>query len=431
MRLIFTHFLFLTCLLTAKAQIRFEDSYLYATGRYVFSLSGRNNSLFQQNSSSPVYTPPYKKIAYQNWANDGWRTNAQNRYNFLNDNCSQLQSVNYMLANRESIRDSLVIANGVRTDYMLYEVNTSGELIERSHEKYFYNNRAKLDSIYILDNSPNKTVVTYVYDSQYRQTASETIGVSATTRTINGRSTCEYDENGELAYFKEEYYIDSRWRNNQEWFIKWSSGKLLTFKMLDYYNTSTDTQRLTFNYLGTTNTIKDIVDEKYQPLTQRWDAQRRYVNVSQNIKGYPTQIDYQSSPNNGLDWGTFNRLLFKYYPNDTLLLERTTINMIPNPPVNLEKEIYEYCGVALLSPVHEMENLDFTVFPNPTNQVLNIRISPYTEGGVSVEIFNALGSVVLKTNDLEVDISEWPAGLYFVQVKHQKKAGLLRFSVTK
>ena len=38
MRLIFTHFIFLTCLLTAKAQIRFEDSYLYATGRYVFSL---------------------------------------------------------------------------------------------------------------------------------------------------------------------------------------------------------------------------------------------------------------------------------------------------------------------------------------------------------------------------------------------------------
>ena len=54
--------------------------------------------------------------------------------------------------------------------------------------------------------------------------------------------------------------------------------------------------------------------------------------------------------------------------------------MIPNPPINREKEIYEYCGVASLSRIHEMGNLDFTVFPNPANQVLNIRISPYTEG---------------------------------------------------
>jgi hypothetical protein len=314
---------------------------------------------------------------------------------------------------------------------MLYEVNTSGELIERSHEKYFYNNRAKLDSIYIWGNSPNKTVVKYVYDNQNRQIASETIDVSATTRTINGRSICEYDENGELAYFKEEDFIDSRWRNNQEWFIKWSSGKLLTFKMLDYYNTPTDTQRLTFNYLGTTSTIKDIVDEKYQLLTKTWDAQRRYVNVSQNIKGYPMQVDYQSSPNNGLNWGAYNRLLFKYYPNDILFLERTTINMIPNPPVNREKEIYEYCGVALLSPVQKVEKLDFNVFPNPSNQVLNIHISPYTEGGVSVEIFNALGNVILKTNDLNIDISELPMGLYFVQVKYQNRVGLRRFSVIK
>ncbi len=428
MRLIFTSFVFFTFLLNLKGQIHFEDPYIYATGRYIFSLGGRNNSIFEENTSSPIYTPPYKKIFYHSWANSSWQPSGQTILNYLNDNCAQLKSVNFFIGNRESIRDSFVIVNGVRKEYKLYQINTMSELIEKKHEKYFYNNHLKLDSVFLIGGSFDKIVYSYIYNSRNRQIATTITGVSTTERTVLARNICQYDDNGELSYFKEEDYTDNRWKSNQEWFLKWSSGKLLSFKNIDYFNNPIDTQRLTFNYIGTTNIIQNIVYEIYKASTNTWDAQKRYVNVSQNAKGYPTQIDYQSSPNNGVNWGTYERYIFKYYPNDTLLYERTNINLIPTIPVNRDRETFEYCGIAPIVSLNDIENLDFSIYPNPTDKVLNIQLSQNTEGG-AVEIYNTLGILVCKSNQSAIDISNLKEGIYFAQVKQNLKVGIKRFLI--
>lgn len=428
MRLIFTTLVFFIYLLNSKAQIRFEDPYMYATGRYIFHLGGRNNLIFEQNTASPIYIAPHKKISYQSWANNIWQPSDQTILNYLNDNCALLKSVNYFLGSKESIRDSFLIVNGKRKEYMLYQINTMGELIERMHQRYFYNTHSKLDSAFVLGDSLVKIVYSYIYDSQNRQISLTTTGVSATERTIFVRNICQYDDNGEISYFKEEDYIDNRWKNSQEWFLKWSSGKLLTFKNIDYFNNPIDTQRLTFNYIGASNIIQNIVYEIHQASTNTWNAQKRYLNVSQNAKGYPTQIDYQSSPNNGVDWGTYERYTFKYYPNDTLLFQRINISLIPTIPINRFRETFEYCGIAPITSVNDIENIDFSIYPNPTNQVLNIQLTQNTEE-VVVEIFNTMGILVSKSNQLEIDISNLNEGIYFAQVKQKYKVGIKRFLI--
>ncbi len=71
------------------------------------------------------------------------------------------------------------------------------------------------------------------------------------------------------------------------------------------------------------------------------------------------------------------------------------------------------------------EQLDFLLFPNPTNGILNIAFKTKNETPTTIEITNALGQVVLlKTltdKNTQLNVNDFIKGIYFVSVKAEGK----------
>lgn len=69
-----------------------------------------------------------------------------------------------------------------------------------------------------------------------------------------------------------------------------------------------------------------------------------------------------------------------------------------------------------------MKTIDWTVYPNPTNGLLNIHLEEFVEG--SLQIINVTGQVLyqeqLKSMNHQLDISNLNTGIYFVQFLNKK-----------
>lgn len=76
---------------------------------------------------------------------------------------------------------------------------------------------------------------------------------------------------------------------------------------------------------------------------------------------------------------------------------------------------------ATVSSIGEMTKADFLVYPNPANESLFIESITLRENQ-QVKIFNQLGKLVLNSElkNGSVDISNLPAGLYFIELEHQE-----------
>lgn len=74
-------------------------------------------------------------------------------------------------------------------------------------------------------------------------------------------------------------------------------------------------------------------------------------------------------------------------------------------------------GVSTLSTNTPLEKNKLLVYPNPTNQYLNISF-PYVSGNVKIKVYNALGQLVkeavLTTTSKKVDVSNLTSGLYYL-----------------
>lgn len=71
---------------------------------------------------------------------------------------------------------------------------------------------------------------------------------------------------------------------------------------------------------------------------------------------------------------------------------------------------------SLLSNKSFENKVDFTIYPNPATNILNIRL----DNDLSLEqitIFNNLGQKILTTNEVVINVENVASGLYFVEVK--------------
>jgi hypothetical protein len=76
----------------------------------------------------------------------------------------------------------------------------------------------------------------------------------------------------------------------------------------------------------------------------------------------------------------------------------------------------------------------FKVYPLPANEMVTIEWNAYSNGAEStIEIFNSAGIKMyqkslnsLKKNKLEVDISEWTKGVYFISLQENGKFKTLK-----
>ncbi|WP_299276092.1 T9SS type A sorting domain-containing protein [uncultured Psychroserpens sp.] len=73
----------------------------------------------------------------------------------------------------------------------------------------------------------------------------------------------------------------------------------------------------------------------------------------------------------------------------------------------------------------------FTVYPNPTNALLNIEITS-SEAGLTYQVFDILGKQIISKN-LEserlsqIDVSNWNSGLYLIKISNGDKTETKRF----
>lgn len=79
---------------------------------------------------------------------------------------------------------------------------------------------------------------------------------------------------------------------------------------------------------------------------------------------------------------------------------------------------------------NEETSLNFKVFPNPANNLLNIHLNGNKILNFQLEIMDILGNKIFEKNyylqsslNDAIDISQFPSGLYILQLKNQEKNG--------
>jgi hypothetical protein len=418
MKITYSIALFFMCLLNLDAQPIFEPSpEFFATGRFrAYYGQAVNNQ------------PPTTKIINERSFNN--TSVVDNEYIYAYVNCTQRRSI---LGNNRLNLDSFILVNGLLTKHLRMSRTTlTAPFVTFSYDDYFYsNNRTKPDSIIKYPSVDNKKLVrTFNYDPINLTTTETFLYDSLGKKTFSSRNFTQINTDGHITKTLEEYFNFGNWVKYCETLITWQSGKLIVFKSLEYDVTQTpDTIFFTPKYVGTTNrvdtfvqTYKDMTTGKISP------GYAQFINVSQNTKSYPTKVLYQT-----LNFATppvyelYEERTYTYYPGDTLVRQKTTKRVGDN---TLYLEKFEYCGIPSLTPISEVQTLDFKIYPNPTNQVINIEIPENTEG-VSIEIFNAMGNVVSKTKQLAIDVSGLPTGVYFAHVKTKDRVGVQRFLVNR
>lgn len=418
MKIITTIVLFIVCAsnMTVTAQYNLLDPKLFATGYLELDTFDLTGTLFPNFSKKySTIQPQYKKVTNQVWTLldlgiFGWRASSQTVFNAPVSNCAQPYSIRY----NSYTFDTIIFANGRKSEVITYE---AGNVLQSS--KYYYNNLGRLDSIkykYIDPTDGYEDVIRFSNDAKGHIIYASNYG----------RRFYEYDANGNISQYVFEGYDSNlkKWVRGQDYVLSWSAGKITSVKTFEV-----DSVRLTFNYFPNTTNIKNITGERKRG-NNPWLQTSDLINITKNTKSYPTRLDYKVL---NTTTGTLNleRIYeYAYYPNDTIVYQYSRSAPTLPTPTYVERELYEYCGIPNLTPTTELLTLDVKIYPNPTNQVLNIELPQNTEGP-SIEIFNTMGNMMSKTKQLNVDVSGLSTGIYFVQIKTKDRVGVRRFVVNR
>jgi Secretion system C-terminal sorting domain len=381
---------------------------------------------------------PLVSYRMETWDNKAWilKEEISTSYKNCNKPITALYR-SFIGTNIYETLDSFTYSNGDLFEILNYYANTTYGKSFDSREKHFYSN-GRLDSIISITNTVNRfnRLRYFTYDIPNGITT-ETVVLdsSKVKRTFLDRITSQLDTNGNLIRYKTEYFKNSKWNTGTEQLISWSSNKVLSIKLiikpgLNYgSNFVLDTSRYRVVYYGSTNKIDSIFNDSHDSISNKWYRDRLYVNEKPNSKGFPTKITEYFTNNYftpvedyELGWDKSDDIQFLYYSGDTLVRQFIY-------PQN-KRETFQYCGIPTLTATNELQTFDFKIYPNPTNQVLNIEIPQNTEGP-SIEIFNAMGIMVSKTKQLNIDVSTLPIGIYFVQIKTKDRVGVKRFIVNR
>lgn len=88
-------------------------------------------------------------------------------------------------------------------------------------------------------------------------------------------------------------------------------------------------------------------------------------------------------------------------------------------------------GIPLLSGLNDWEDNLYPIYPNPTNNQLNLRLKTHISN-LEIEIFSSTGRLVTEikgnnTKNQKIDVSTLPAGFYFVKITGGNNVAIEKF----
>ena len=119
---------------------------------------------------------------------------------------------------------------------------------------------------------------------------------------------------------------------------------------------------------------------------------------------------------------------FKYLPKNANCSFQTELGCITGKTniSAINDIIYYYQKDVTVKDNKTLEELDiikdecFTLYPNPVKDLINITFNDYISHELSIVIYNTLGTVIHRSSvnqsNVNIDISEYPSGIYIVQV---------------
>lgn len=188
-----------------------------------------------------------------------------------------------------------------------------------------------------------------------------------------------------------------------------------------------------FQNIGTAEAInvriEDALDSQLDESTfQMLRSSHEYV-VTRTNNQLVWQFDDINLPSESMDAeGSKGFVYFKIKPQSSYAIGDIIPNFADiyfdfNPPITTNTFTTEF--VETLS-IDEQSISSFSIFPNPANDVVNIKLKNASNGSFKVEVFDVQGKRILsqETTDaiqIELNVSEFESGLYFIKLANQSR----------
>lgn len=146
------------------------------------------------------------------------------------------------------------------------------------------------------------------------------------------------------------------------------------------------------------------------------------VSITYSEFGDRTEFKIESWENNSWEIESHSKYILTYNEINELIEKIKQVWFDVNMTwLNLERNIYSDYQYFELGISELEEDIDFRLYPNPVNEIMNIDLSDISTKEYNVHVFNILGQEVYNDqfgmNNIKVDIQGLPDGLYVVQIE--------------
>jgi hypothetical protein len=263
---------------------------------------------------------------------------------------------------------------------------------------FTYNSNGLLVEKLVSQGASSGTKTTYAYDAN-GNTIQYNLFIKSSGWRNNSKSESTYSSTNKLLTYKSYY-----WRN-QSWYITDKDSliynnldSLVKSTSLNYEINPTDTTGgITENIYDTLGNIIQIKNWKYQ--FGNWVYQGYYTNVFDN--------NYSSQD----IWTTEKPQYSKKIDSSNVYSHNSSGNL-----TYVSSTLFYYSPINILETV-EISSSNFSVFPNPINDILNVKSN--LKGPTHIVIYDLTGKQLLARSinqtEYQIDMSNYIAGVYFIQ----------------
>ena len=105
----------------------------------------------------------------------------------------------------------------------------------------------------------------------------------------------------------------------------------------------------------------------------------------------------------------------------------TTYTVVGTNSVNCSNNASITQSVSICTSLNSLLNndLNYSLYPNPTSGIINIDIETKNNGLFKIELLNAIGKVIMtetsESNRFTFNLQNYPAGIYFVKLIEQDR----------